>query len=32
MVFERASNAQLITQPDVHHAQGTWVGTAFPAG
>jgi phosphatidylserine decarboxylase len=30
MVFERASNVQLITQPDVHYSQGTWIGNADP--
>ena len=30
MVFERASNVQLIGQPDVHYSQGSWIGTAFP--
>lgn len=32
MVFERASNVQLINQPNVHYNQGTWIGTAFPYG
>ena len=30
MVFERASNVQLISQPNVHVQQGTWIGNAFP--
>jgi phosphatidylserine decarboxylase len=30
MVFERSSNVQLITQPNVHVQQGSWIGTAFP--
>ncbi len=30
MVFERASNVQLITQPNVHYYQGTWIGNAYP--
>lgn len=30
MVFERASNVQLINQPNVHVQQGTWIGNAFP--
>ena len=30
MVFERASNVQLIGQPGVHTCQGTWVGNAYP--
>ncbi len=30
MVFERASNVQLITQPNVHYNQGSWIGTAHP--
>ncbi len=30
MVFERASNVQLICQPDVHYNQGTWIGNAYP--
>lgn len=30
MVFERASNVQLITRPNVHYNQGTWIGSAFP--
>lgn len=30
MVFERASNVQLICQPNVHYKQGTWVGNAYP--
>jgi phosphatidylserine decarboxylase precursor len=30
MVFERASNVQLITQPNVHYNQGTWIGNADP--
>lgn len=30
MVFERASNVQLISQPGVHYNQGTWIGNADP--
>ncbi len=30
MVFERASNVQLINQPDVHYNQGSWIGNAYP--
>ncbi len=30
MVFERASNVQLIAQPNVHYQQGTWIGNAYP--
>ncbi len=30
MVFERASNVQLINQANVHVQQGTWIGNAFP--
>lgn len=30
MVFERASNVQLISQANVHVQQGTWIGNAFP--
>ncbi len=30
MVFERASNVQLINQPNVHYSQGTWIGNAYP--
>jgi phosphatidylserine decarboxylase len=30
MVFERASNVQLVARPGVHVRQGTWIGTAFP--
>jgi phosphatidylserine decarboxylase len=30
MIFERASNVQLITQPNVHYNQGNWVGNAHP--
>ena len=30
MVFERASNVQLISQVNVHVQQGTWIGNAFP--
>lgn len=30
MVFERASNVQLIGQPNVHVSQGSWVGNAYP--
>ncbi len=30
MVFERASNVQLISQPNVHYFQGTWIGNAYP--
>ena len=29
-VFERASNVQLIAQPDVHYSQGSWIGNAYP--
>ena len=32
MVFERASNVQLLSRPGVHVQQGTAIGTAFPAG
>ena len=32
MVFERASNVQLISRPKVHYNQGTWIGNAFPYG
>ena len=32
MVFERASNVQLIGQKDVHVNQGTWIGNAYPYG
>ncbi len=31
MVFERASNVQLICQPGVHYKQGSWIGNAYPA-
>jgi hypothetical protein len=30
MVFERASNVQLISQKNVHVNQGTWIGSAYP--
>ncbi len=30
MVFERASNVQLIGQKNVHVQQGSWVGNAYP--
>ncbi|HEX9730439.1 MAG TPA: phosphatidylserine decarboxylase [Thermoanaerobaculia bacterium] len=30
MVFERASNVQLVSQKNVHVQQGTWIGNAFP--
>jgi phosphatidylserine decarboxylase precursor len=30
LVFERASNVQLIGQAGVHYNQGTWIGNAFP--
>lgn len=30
LVFEQASNVQLICQPNVHYNQGTWIGNAFP--
>lgn len=30
MVFERSSNVQLISQPNVHYNQGTWIGNAYP--
>lgn len=30
MVFERASNVQLISQPNVHYSQGSWIGNAYP--
>ncbi|MCB1699987.1 MAG: phosphatidylserine decarboxylase, partial [Halioglobus sp.] len=30
MVFERASNVQLIGQAGVHVQQGSWIGNAFP--
>jgi len=30
IVFERASNVQLIAQPNVHYNQGTWLGNAYP--
>lgn len=30
MVFERASNVQLISQRGVHCQQGTWIGNALP--
>lgn len=32
MVFERKSNVQLISQPNVHVNQGSWIGNAFPYG
>ena len=30
MVFERASNVQLISQPGIHYNQGSWAGNAYP--
>ena len=30
MVFERASNVHLTTQPNVHYQQGSCIGNAFP--
>ena len=30
MVFERASNVQLICQPHIHYRQGSWIGNAYP--
>ena len=30
MVFERASNVQLISQPKIHYNQGSWIGNAYP--
>jgi phosphatidylserine decarboxylase len=30
MVFERASNVQLISQPGTHYNQGSWIGNACP--
>ncbi len=30
MVFERASNVQLISQPNIHYNQGSWIGNAYP--
>lgn len=30
MVFERASNVQLVSQAGVHVRQGCWIGNAFP--
>lgn len=30
IVFEQASNVQLICQPNVHYNQGTWIGNAYP--
>jgi phosphatidylserine decarboxylase len=30
MVFERASNVQLMAQPNVHYNQGTCIGHAYP--
>ena len=30
MVFERTSNVQLISQPNVHYNQGSWIGNAYP--
>jgi phosphatidylserine decarboxylase len=30
MVFQRASNVQLIGQPNVHYNQGSWIGNAYP--
>ncbi len=32
IVFERASNVQLISQVNVHVQQGTWIGNAYPYG
>ncbi len=31
MVFQRGSNVQLISQPNVHYNQGSWIGNAYPA-
>jgi phosphatidylserine decarboxylase len=30
MVFQRASNVQLISQPKIHYNQGSWIGNAHP--
>ena len=30
MVFERASNVQLVSQPNIHYNQGSWLGNAYP--
>lgn len=30
MVFERSSNVQLISQPNIHYNQGSWIGNAYP--
>ena len=30
MVFERSSNIQLISQPNIHYNQGSWIGNAHP--
>lgn len=30
MVFERASNVHLVSQPGLHVNQGAWIGNAFP--
>jgi phosphatidylserine decarboxylase precursor len=30
MIFERSSNVQLISQPNVHVQQGAWIGNAYP--
>ena len=30
MVFERTSNVQLISQPNIHYNQGSWIGNAYP--
>jgi phosphatidylserine decarboxylase len=30
LVFEQASNVQLISQFNVHYKQGTWIGNAYP--
>ena len=30
IVFERASNVQLIARPNVHYNQGSWIGNAYP--
>jgi phosphatidylserine decarboxylase len=32
MVFERSSNVQLLSRPDVHVQQGVAIGNAYPAG
>jgi phosphatidylserine decarboxylase len=30
LIFERASNMQLITKQNVHYNQGSWIGNAHP--